>query len=53
MSKTEDRKNYWAEREAKQEEQRSEARAMSEAGYSRKEISEKLGLSESTIRLWI
>lgn len=52
MGKVEDRLRVAEEKQARKEELRSKARTMLDAGYSRKEVAEFLGVPESSIRSW-
>lgn len=52
MNKVTERLEKYAEKQARKEEQRSKARKLLDAGYSRKEVAEFMGVAESTIRAW-
>lgn len=46
-----ERRAYYEAKRSRQEETRKEVLDLRERGYSRKDIAEKVGLSESTVRL--
>lgn len=53
MGIREQRKDYYDKRKAEKEAMKAKIFEMRDAGYSRKEVAEQLGVSESTVRTYM